>query len=757
MAIFALINSDMMRTKLTFTYFLTSLALAAAPVAELPDSSLALREVSVTAIKQSASLERLPVASTLVSAGDVGRFNIVTMKQVSEISPNLYIPDYGSRMTSSIYMRGIGARIDQPAVGLNVDNVPFLNKDNYDFDLVDIDRIEVSRGPQSVMYGRNTMAGLINIYTLSPLKWQGLRVTAEWASARSSKLSAGVYRMLSADLGMSLSAYYTHTDGFYRNLYNGSTTGRENQASLRWKTSWRPSAALSVDNTASLTVSRQSGYPYESAATGVLSYNDTCFYRRTGIADGLTVNWRAGSVDLASISSFQYINDNMTLDQDFLPLEYFTLSQIRHEWAFTQDFVASGRAGSRYGWKAGAFGFYRRSSMSAPVNFGPDGIAGLITGNYNHYNPSYPIVWDDDHLPLNSDFTSPTSGLALYHESTLTLGRLTLTAGLRLAMERASLSYRSHTSTGYSIIDATVASSPQLFAHVPLSIDENGHLSLHNTVMLPKLAVAYSLDADGRRNVYFSVAKGYKAGGYNTQMFSDVLQQRLMYQLGMAMNYDVDDIVSYRPEKSWNWEIGAHFSALDRRLTGQLAAFYISCRDQQLTMFPEGTTTGRIMANAGKSRSYGVELSARFTPAPRWAINAAYGWTDATFREFNNGRADYSGRRVPYAPAHTLFGGVTYTHPLGLSWLSTVAATCSARAVGDIYWDEANTARQPFYGLLNASVTLGWRDCSLDIWGYNLTGTRYATFYFVSMGNSFLQRGNPRRWGATLRLNFASR
>ena len=108
-----------------------------------------------------------PEASTVVGAGMIQRLNIVTMKEVSELAPNFYIPDYGSRMTSSIYVRGLGARIDQPVIGLNVDNVPFLNKDNYDFDLCDIERIEVLRGPQSTLYGRNTMGGLVNIYTFA--------------------------------------------------------------------------------------------------------------------------------------------------------------------------------------------------------------------------------------------------------------------------------------------------------------------------------------------------------------------------------------------------------------------------------------------------------------------------------------------------------------------------------------------------------------------------------------------------------------
>lgn len=99
--------------------------------------SVSLSEVSVTAIKSARGAAALqPVAATVIGSDESERLGIVTMKNVSEIAPNFFIPDYGSRMTSSIYVRGIGARIDQPSVGLTVDNVPFLNKDNYDFDLV---------------------------------------------------------------------------------------------------------------------------------------------------------------------------------------------------------------------------------------------------------------------------------------------------------------------------------------------------------------------------------------------------------------------------------------------------------------------------------------------------------------------------------------------------------------------------------------------------------------------------------------------
>lgn len=143
-----------------------------APQLSLPDSvSMTLGEVDVTAIKSGSSLATQPVTSTTVSATDVDRLGIVTVKGAAPLVPNFYLPDYGSRMTSSVYVRGLGARIDQPVVGLNVDNVCFLNKDNYDFDLPDITRIEIIRGPQSTLYGRNTM-GVWSTSTRSP-QWTG--------------------------------------------------------------------------------------------------------------------------------------------------------------------------------------------------------------------------------------------------------------------------------------------------------------------------------------------------------------------------------------------------------------------------------------------------------------------------------------------------------------------------------------------------------------------------------------------------------
>ena len=729
-------------------------AAAAADSASVP-AAVTLDEVSVTAIKGGAGSTALkPVAATVVGENEIERLGIVTMKDVSELAPNFYIPDYGSRMTSSIYVRGIGARIDQPSVGLNVDNVPFLNKDNYDFDLVDIERIEVMRGPQSTLYGRNTMAGTINVTTLSPLRWQGVRVMAEGGTGGTARAAAGFYGKLHPRLGMALTADFHYQNGFFKNSYNGARADREEGGSLRWKTAWRPAAATMVENTASLTLSRQHGYPYAYVETGRIAYNDTCFYKRTGITDGLTVKWTGGRVSVSSITSFQYIDDNMTLDQDFLPDSYFTLTQKRREWGLTQDVVAQGTAG-RYTWLGGFFGFYKRGTMDAPVTFKEDGIERLIIAHRNEMNADYPVSWDSDRFPLLSYFTIPVGGFAAYHRSSLELGAWTLAADLRLDIEHTRLDERSVCDASYTIHDLTGA-EPTVFGTERVEIDNAGTLSHTYVQLLPKLTVTRRLDLP-ESIIYASASKGYKAGGYNTQMFSDVLQQQVMASMGVTSKYDVGEIVSYKPEQSWNFEVGVHLSTPSRRLTADVAVFWIECRDQQLTMFPDGVTTGRIMANAGRTRSLGAELSASWLIGGGLSLKGAWGYTNATFRRFNNGMTDYSGKRVPYAPSNTLFLGATWAKRFAPgSLIEGIEANINARGLGDIYWDEANTHRQPFYMLAGASVRLSRGVWSVDLWGENLTATRFNTFSYVSVGNTFLQRGKPCRGGITLRLTFAN-
>ena len=720
--------------------------------AETPADSLrahTLKPVEVLGIKQSADGVAATQVITRISGSESRRLGIDAAKGISTVAPNFYMPDYGSRMTSSIYVRGLGARIDQPVVGLNVDNIPYMNKDNFDFDILDIENIEVLRGAQALLNGRNTMAGQINIRTLSPLTTKGLRATAEYGTANSTRVGAAYYRPFNEKLGMSLAGQFAHTDGFFRNQFNNERLDKENSGSLRWKTAWRPKPGFSLSNAAVFNRNVQGGYPYSNIETEVIAFNDPCNYRRTSFADALTVAWAGKRVLVTSVTSVQYLDDCMTLDQDFTTDDYFTLTQDRQEWALTEDLFVRGSRGA-YSWLGGVFGFYKSTDMDAPVTFFNTGIERLIESNRNHINPEYPIRWDERNFTLGSNFDLDNGGVAFYHQSTYHLDKWRFEAGLRLDIEKSDIAYHSFCNTGFSTYHVQPDGSQTLYSNTPLNINDRGSLCQTFIELLPKVAVSYQ---GAGFTPYISFSKAYKAGGYNTQMFSDVLQQRLMAEMGLTPLYSLEEIVAYKPEKSFNYEAGIRLTPCST-LKLDATAFFIDVHNQQLTVFPPGTVTGRVMTNAGRTFSAGAELTASWDATADLRFNAAYGFTDARFHNYNDGRADYAGKRVPYAPANTLFVDANYTATPLIFKNITPSVNVNFSGVGDIYWNEANTVRQPFYGLLGASLGFSASHWSLRLWARNLTATRYSNFYFLSIGHQFTQQGRPRTFGATLRLRF---
>ncbi len=726
---------------------MTALSLSAADHAADSLRAHNLKPLEVMGVKQSADGVASTLVVTRISSTETRRLGIEAPKGISTVAPNFYMPDYGSRMTSSIYVRGLGARIDQPVVGLTVDNIPYMNKDNYDFDLTDIENIEVLRGAQTLLNGRNTMAGQINIRTLSPLNTKGVRASLEYGSANTTSVSAGYYAPFNSTLGMSLTGQFHHTDGFFRNAFNNNRLDTENSGSLRWKTAWRPKSRFSLTNTAVFNRNVQGGYPYQNLDTEEISFNDPCKYRRSSFADALTVAWAGRRVLVTSVTSVQHLNDRMTLDQDFTPADYFTLIQDRREWALTEDLFVRGSRGA-YNWLGGVFGFYKNTDMDAPVTFFDTGISQLIENHRNQINPDYPIRWDGRDFTLGSNFDLTNGGVAFYHQSTYHLGRWRFEGGLRLDIEKSDISYRSHCKTGFSTMHLLPDGKEELFSHTDIDLNDRGALSQTFVELLPKLAINYEA---GAWTPYVSFSKAYKAGGYNTQMFSDVLQQRLMAEMGLTPLYSLEEIVAYKPEKSFNYEAGVRWAPASN-FNAQATGFFIDVRNQQLTVFPPGTVTGRVMTNAGRTFSGGFELTAEWEPTPDITTRLAYGYTNARFHRYDDGRADYKGKRVPYAPSNTVFAEVNYVaSPLVFKGI-TPSVNINFTGAGNIYWNEANTLKQPFYGLLNASVNFGAAKWSLRLWARNITSTRYSNFYFLSIGHAFMQQGRPRQFGLTLRL-----
>ena len=731
------------------------------------DTLISVDKVQITAIKQGSELRREAVAASILSGRTLEMRGVSAVKEVMTDIPNLFMPDYGSRTTSSIYVRGMGTRIDQPVVGMNIDNVPLADKNLYDTELPDIERIEFLRGPQATLYGRNTMGGVINVYTLSPLIYQGVRLRADYGSRNAFRVAASSYNKLGEKFGFSVSAQYFRHDGYWRNLYDNSLCDKENSGNFRTKFQYRE-GALSIDNTLAFSIVEQGGYPYEYIGSpnpdkhreelvGKICYNEPCTYGRIALNDGLSIRYEFEKFSLASITSYQYMNDRMHIDNDFLPEYYFTLEQRKQQHQIAEDFVLRSKEEGRYRWLAGVYGFFKRENMQAPVTFGPTGIERLILDNINNNSDDDgDLRWGDldgngsDKLLLDSNFTTQNSGIAAYHRSELHLGRWRLALGLRLDYELVQMLYRTTTDTYRSFFPDDTSKEPYT---IHTKIDDSDILSRGFFEFLPSFSASVDLDAKGRNMLYLSASKGYKAGGYNTQMFSEVLQRKLKNSMGLSQNIDVDQLCAYDPEHSYNLELGGHFGTNDGAFTADASLFYIECVDQQLTIFPNEDSTGRMMTNAGRTRSFRAELSATARLAKTLVLSGSYGYTNAKFKKFVSGGVNYAGNFIPYAPKNSLSLRLMQTVPFRSQWIDRMVLSVGATGAGRIYWNEANDVSQPFYALLEGSVRFEGEKWAVDLWCKNATNTKYSVFYFESMGNRFVQRGRQMTGGVRVMIN----
>ena len=763
---------------------------------EQPDSvmQVTVNEVYVESYipKRHFALDQQPISSTVVGQSMIEREHILSVKDLSAIVPNFFQPDYGSKMTSSIYVRGFGARIDQPVIGVTVDGIPYLNKNNYDFDMLDVNRIELLRGPQSTLYGRNTMGGQMNIYTLSPLYYQGARATLEYGAGNTMRAKASYYGLNeSGRFGYMVGGYYNRTDGFYDNAFDGSDVDWGESSGGRLRLVGRLGRGWQIENTTEVGYNYEGGYAYaaydaeKQSATDV-NYNDPSRYMRWNVSDGLILSHDGEKYKFTATTSYQYTHDKMTIDNDFTASDFFTLVQEQREHAVTEDIVLRTNDGDRrWKWITGIYGFYKKIDMAAPVNFKKDGINDLILGNMPAMIKSFLSI---DPFSIDSNFDIPTYGLAVYHESSLDVGqRWRFTAGLRLDYENSKMDFDNTSTIVYSF-----NMPPMGPAMPPISINNRhftipfqGTEKLEYLELLPKFAINYKTNAG---DLYATATRGYKAGGFNTQIFSDILQNKMktglmadaMSQMGGGAGgpggrpsgradagsagqpttpYDEAAVTTYDPEYSWNYEVGGHLKFAEGRVDVDFAAFWIECRDQQLTLFPEGQTTGRMMSNAGKSRSRGAEISVswdmlRLMSMSHLRLMANYGYTNAKFVEYDDfvgGEAvSYAGKFLPYAPQHTASVGLAYNCWIGGRVLDEVVLSATWQGAGKIYWNEANTLAQNFYSQLNASVELRKGDFSLGIWGKNLTNTDFYTFYFRSMERDFVSLDKPIRWGISL-------
>ena len=228
-------------------------------------------------------------------------------------------------------------------------------------------------------------------------------------------------------------------------------------------------------------------------------------------------------------------------------------------------------------------------------------------------------------------------------------------------------------------------------------------------------------------------------------------------------NPDTRSATEYKPEQTWNYEIGTHLNLFNNRLRTDAALFWLETRDQQISRFAGASGLGRETVNAGKSRSLGAELSLAAAITADFTLNTSYGYTYATFKDYvTNARVNgqlqeisYNGNYVPFVPKHTLTVGGQYIFRINPGyWLERIQLNAGYTGAGRVYWTEENTVSQSFYGTLNGRISFQKGRGQIDFWVRNALDKDYAAFYFESMGNGFMQKGRPIQAGIELRCRF---
>lgn len=666
-----------------------------------PDSSanknVPLDEIVVTDFKQN----KRNLTSTAVSTINVQQLHnqqIVNLKELTAVMPNFYMPDYGSYANTPVYIRGIGTKSKGSAVGFYVDGVPHFESSAFNIDLSDIAAVNVFRGPQGTLYGRNTIAGIINVYTHNPLDYQRTRIKVGYGRYNDFIAQASNYAKISEKFGISTAASYHHNDGMFTNHFLNEKADKLNEGEGRIGFYWRPTTNWLLHLNSTLTYSEQNGYPYApydivKDELLPISYNRNSTYRRLISSTGLNAQYENNHISFNSQTSYQFIKSHQGLDQDFTPQDVYFVDNSYHQNMLSQELTLKSNDKGRYQWIVGLFGMLLHSNQFAETSY--------FTRDFS----------------TPTTYKNPTAGYAIYHQSSYNIWRgMSATVGLRFDYEHAKTTYNQDKTT----LSTGVTTHAKDFVS-----------SASFRQFTPKFTLQYLTNKD---NLYYiSITRGYKPGGFNTIFKTDAER-------------------TYDPEYSWNYEVGTRLKFLNGRLTAEADLFYIDWRHMQTTYTVPGV--GNVIANAGHTDSKGFELSLAYHPIKSLQLNLNYGYTHARYLEYKkSAREDFSGNRLPMVPNHTLSLNGTYTiMPVG--WFDKIIFNTGLTGLGRIYWADDNIVRQNFYATLNAKVSLTKGIFTWEIWGKNLTATDYMAYGFKASQGNYAQRGKPLTFGTAVSVSF---
>lgn len=703
-------------------------ALAAGPAAaERPDD--AVSELVITAQRVRENIQQAPIAVSAYPAATLRRQSIETLQDIALRTPGFTVGAVDSIQTNPA-IRGIGSSFGisqnaggDPSVVVFVDGVYAGRGGTPDIDALDLERVEVLRGPQGVLFGKNVVGGLVQFVSRKPSAEPSLRIEGQYGNYDRRTLNARGNLPLSDTVFLSLGGSIKRRDGYSFNAPTGHRVDDQDLRTAAVALRFAPNADLDIVLAADLTDQDQRGMPRDNICDARIRGGIHC----AGIdpdprvtnayIDGYLRRWLQtyrGEATyttpvgvLTSITAYRASTLNFRtpyFSNPVNPPNQVEYTQTDHE---------------------------KNHQFSQEVRLGFDALEGRLKGQVGAYYLDEDIDRIQD---AQQDLPSPAQrGVATYPQvvdgrswalfgqaSYAITDTLNATAGLRQTWERKRGRFIGRKVSGPGL-------PPPLVADYDVRAREDW------SALTPRFALDWQ--ATPQALLYASATRGFKSGGFQGVAGSGPSQ---------ATPYD--------PEYAWSYEAGAKTQWLDGRVLLNASVFHTDYKDLQVSQLVPLCCV--VVGNAATAEIEGVELEWVLRPAAGLQIDGGVGWLDATFKDFATGAvADYTGNDLPRAPRHKLHLGAQYGAEVqGWGLLGRVDYTNQAH----MFFDASNVAAQKQEGFINLDARLSatspdgrWE---VAVWGKNLTDERVATYAngFAPYGQVVVPYAPPRTYGVTL-------
>lgn len=717
------------------TYWLIPAAHAQVDNSE-QDAVAVQEKVVVTARKREESLIDVPITLQAYSGDELAYNRIDNVENLIGRTPNLSL---SSNVLSpgndflNLAIRGIGAQsAGTPAVGTFVDGV-FVPSLSFDIGFLDVERVEVLKGPQGTLFGRNTQGGALNIVLRRPDENVRARAAFTYDDFNTARAQGSISGPLGESVFGAFAADVSTTDGYLENsVVTEAAGGRglsqtvpandQRRYSLRGALRYRPSDDFDVN--LAIDTSRRSG---GDGLPGVPRSSEEYLVRSDFQIDGetentggaVTIDYALDSIQLTSISGYRKITSFLPFDFDGSPERGPNFQDIQSEQElFSQEFRVAGGIGNNVDWLAGAYVFSEdqisdRSIQFADIDLLGSGSQLLVDAQVqNLERQGYALFGDVIWQPMNW---------------------LELNAGLRYTDEsidsQADLDFVANLPDGTTVLSVVAQ---------PVG-------SVSDTNVSPTFSARAKVSDD--ISVFVRYARGFRAGGFPLAPASAISN------------------ISFDSETSDNYEIGIKGALFDGRINFDASAFQIDIKDQQVTTViffnDDPNLPIASVANAGESQSVGMELNLSAQVTDQFEIYASTGFVDATYEEYiDTVGTDRSGESFPFVPEMTAQIGSVLTVPLGDSWDLDLKA--EYRYIDNILSGSGVDVDLQFpvdsYDIIDLSASFRRDDWRLDLFVDNVADefieTRVFNSFFFAEPRPFSQVLPPRRVGARLTYSF---